>query len=200
MRAKKPVPVECRGDGAARITLYSKGEAFTVLIDTEDLQRVLEHTWYILHRPHTKYAATTIRLPDGSQTTRLLHRFLTNAPDGLDVDHWRTFDGLDNRQLNLRVVSTQKNIFNRRGLGANNTSGYRGVSWHKGTGKFEARVEVAGQACYLGLYLTAEEAGQVAAAFRKELERLNITAGPEALQLAKEFRKKYRESKLPKAA
>jgi len=45
-----------------------------------------------------------------------------------------------------------------------NSSGYEGVSWHKGGGKWTARIRAGGSYRHLGLFETAEEA---AAAYRR---------------------------------
>lgn len=51
----------------------------------------------------------------------------------------------------------------------NNTSGFRGVSFHKRTSKWQAYVKHRGIAIFLGYFDNAQLAGQVAQAKRKEL-------------------------------
>ena len=54
---------------------------------------------------------------------------------------------------------TTKSIQQRnKGIYKNNTSGYKGVNYHKSTGKYQASIK-DGKQIYLGLYPTAEEAG-----------------------------------------
>lgn len=43
---------------------------------------------------------------------------------------------------------------------SSNTSGYKGVSWHKKRKKWTAEIQADGRRKYLGLYTTAEEAHQ----------------------------------------
>lgn len=56
-----------------------------------------------------------------------------------------------------------------------NTSGYRGVSWHKGAQKWGAYIRVNGARHYLGLYDTAEQASE---AYALEASRLRLPPDP----------------------
>jgi hypothetical protein len=50
-----------------------------------------------------------------------------------------------------------------------NTSGYKGVSKHKETGKWDARITAKGKQYYLGLFHTKEEAYNAYCKKEKEL-------------------------------
>jgi hypothetical protein len=67
-----------------------------------------------------------------------------------EVDHVNG-DGLDNRKSNLQIVSHAENIRKSR-VQKNNTSGFRGVSWHKGDRRWQAFVEVDNIRKYLGSF------------------------------------------------
>lgn len=71
------------------------------------------------------------------------------------IDH---IDGnrSNNAIANLRVVSNRTNGENRRQANRNNATRMLGTRLHKKSGKFEARIGVAGQLVYLGLHETAE--------------------------------------------
>lgn len=74
------------------------------------------------------------------------------------VDH-RNGDHADNRLANLRIANDRQNSFNRRkSLGK--SSVYRGVTWHRGCGKWQAAICVAGQDTYLGLFESEVEAAR----------------------------------------
>ncbi|HUB72809.1 MAG TPA: HNH endonuclease [Solirubrobacteraceae bacterium] len=88
-------------------------------------------------------------------------------PDDPEVDHVNG-NRLDNRRVNLRVASHSENMQNRHGLTATNTSGYRGVSWHKRRRKWIAYAQLDGRAYYLGYFDTAEEADEAVKAWRAE--------------------------------
>jgi hypothetical protein len=77
-------------------------------------------------------------------------------------------DPSNNRLVNLREVTHSQNHVNMKPQ-VNNTSGYLGVDWHKGTGKWRARV----QKVHLGLFSTKEEAIAAATKYRNNiLERI----------------------------
>lgn len=73
------------------------------------------------------------------------------------VDH---IDGdrANNAIRNLRVVDNRTNSENRKRANKNNARGLLGVSFHKRTGKFQARIRVDGRLIYLGLHDTPEVA------------------------------------------
>lgn len=66
----------------------------------------------------------------GSSKIRL-HRFITNCPKGMVVDHING-DTLDNRMRNLKITTQSENSKNRQdsmhyGITARNKTGYRGL-------------------------------------------------------------------------
>jgi hypothetical protein len=63
----------------------------------------------------------------------------------------------DNRITNLRECTNSQNLHNR-GNPANNRTGYKGVYRYKDTSRFVAQIWLDGQAIYLGVWDTAEEA------------------------------------------
>ncbi len=73
-----------------------------------------------------------------------------------EIDH---INGIrdDNRFANLRQATRQENKCNSL-KHANNTSGYKGVHWDKGTRKWRAQVYEGGKKFHLGLFETPEEA------------------------------------------
>jgi hypothetical protein len=74
------------------------------------------------------------------------------------VDH-ENRNKLDNRRSNLRSASHRQNQGNKN-LQANNTSGYKGVSWHKQARRWRAGIRHYGKSEYLGLYDTTKEAAR----------------------------------------
>lgn len=64
---------------------------------------------------------------------------------------------LDNTQKNLREVTHQCNTRNTK-IRSDNTSGMKGVSWFKGSGKWGAYICVGGREVYLGVYACYIEA------------------------------------------
>lgn len=76
------------------------------------------------------------------------------------VDHIN-LNKLDNTRQNLRVVNRSQNGANRNIL-SNNKSGFKGVSFHKKTGKWQADIAsgILHQKQYIGLFNTPEEAAK----------------------------------------
>jgi hypothetical protein len=81
------------------------------------------------------------------------------------VDHI-DFNKLNNRRSNLRIVTRAMNSQHRQALGS---TGLRGVTLHRGTGKWQAAVSHLGKSYYCGLFSSAEEAGKAAHAMRDRL-------------------------------
>lgn len=124
------------------------------LIDAADSALVLPRTWHVLNMGERWYAAS------GWGHARVyLHRFLTDAPKGMSVDHVNG-DGLDNRQANLRICNQSQNTSNssRKKTPA---SGFRGVWLDSHGGKdrpWRAKITVNRRNVHLGSFATAEEA------------------------------------------
>ena len=94
----------------------------------------------------------------------LLHRLLAQAfipnPEGKPfVDH---IDGdpLNNCLSNLRWATATENQRNSKKR-KDNTSEFKGVSFHKATGKWRVRIKVDGKEKHLGYFHTPEEAAAV---------------------------------------
>lgn len=90
-----------------------------------------------------------------------MHRVITNASNGMDVDHING-NGLDNRKENLRICTTEQNMANQKKR-INNTSGYKGVSYHKhrtSYKKWQARLNINKKLVTVGYYATPEEAAR----------------------------------------
>jgi hypothetical protein len=83
------------------------------------------------------------------------------------VDHING-DKLDNRIENLRAATVGQNQHNRK-TNANNTSGYKGVSWSKAQKKWAARITLERKNIHLGYFANVEEAAEVVRKAREEL-------------------------------
>lgn len=139
-------------DGITVITVKLPGGELTeTVIDVADLPVADEmpNTWWVNGNGYVQSAFTR----HGKRQFVQLHRLLVDAPM---VDHINR-NRLDNRRANLRTASYSLNSFNRR-MQLNNTSGYRGVWWHKEAKCWTARIQENGTKRYLGWFATAEEA------------------------------------------
>lgn len=138
-----------------RITLTRN--QFTI-VDDEDSERLNTHKWNALWKPDIQsfYAVRSVYGGNERQRIIRMHREIMSAPNDLEVDHIN-HDTLDNRRENLRVCTNGQNQANRR-LGRDNTSGYKGVSWHRDCGKWVAQINFNGKRKHIGLFTTAIEA------------------------------------------
>lgn len=137
-------------------TNIKTGESFVILIDKEDLPILRAHKWFCRRRGKNVYLES--RTPKGNIS---FHREVMGLTfgDGKMVDHIN-MNGLDNRRINLRLTNRTENARNR-GIPANNTSGYKGVSLIKSINRYQVTVCVDGKNYNLGRYETAEEAAKM---------------------------------------
>jgi hypothetical protein len=75
----------------------------------------------------------------------------------------------DNRIVNLRLATCQENHQNQSSPQTNNTSGFRGVTWHKQHRKWMAQIMVNGKHKHLGYFDTAEQASEAYVTAKREL-------------------------------
>lgn len=87
----------------------------------------------------------------------MLHRWMMNAPEGMQVDHING-NGLDCRRANMRVCSVKENHRNVRKQGCPTSSRFKGVTWDKNRNKWMAKIKVDGRAKFLGRYDFEESA------------------------------------------
>jgi hypothetical protein len=135
---------------------------YAIQIDGEDFERISAHKWSVYEFGAGMFYATT----SVNSRTVYMHRFLMDAPSGIEVDH-KDGDGLNNRrQSNLRLATHMQNLANQH-LSRANTSGYRGVVRTR-CGKWHAQIKHRGKHISCGNYETREDAA--AARIQKEQE------------------------------
>lgn len=116
------------------------------LVDDEDFEFLSQWKWYF----NCGYAVR------GASPKTLMHRVISGAKAGQDTDHINR-NRLDNTRSNLRCVSRAENAVNRPKQ-SNNTSGYKGVSWHKAQKKWVAFVVFSKKSKTLGYFSNKEDA------------------------------------------
>ena len=112
------------------------------------------------------------RKPDGLATRfgrihRLIWVWMTGDDLGTDVIDHINGDPYDNRWVNLRRCTRAQNQMNR-GDNANNTSGYKGVTWNWRDQRWQVHIGFMGRVIYLGCYDDPDEAHDV---YLEEAER-----------------------------
>lgn len=93
----------------------------------------------------------------------LHHGYVPNEIDHINGDR------SDNRIENLRETTRSQNQYNK-GMCKSNTSGHRGVSWHRKSNAWQVRVDVAGKRHMIGYFKDLDAA---AAAAKEARERLH---------------------------
>lgn len=144
-------PIRIEGD-LAYVPLTKGYEA---VIDAADVCLVENFNWYAdTSHGHTVYARRNVN--NGKPCSIKMHRVITGCEEGLLVDH-KDCNGLNNRRSNLRIADHAENARNTRSR-KNNTSGFKGVSLHKGTGKWHATIWYHGKIIFLGAFTKPEDA------------------------------------------
>jgi len=127
------------------------GKTLKILVDTIDLSLINRHKWSINSRGYVQ------RKEENPRKHYLLHREILNVTESKClVDHING-NKLDNRRANLRLATPSQNQANAK-KSKNNTSGFKGVSWHASSQKFQARLCFNRKLIALGLFKTAIEA------------------------------------------
>lgn len=131
-----------------------------VTVDECDKDFVQTRHWVRVKTRHGKMYVRTVSSPSqGNRVSVLLHRAITQAPFGLQVDH-RNGDTLDNRRKNLRVVTAMVNQQGFRTKQPNTRSRYRGVSWLPHNKKWQAKITLEKKQIYLGIFRSEQEAAE----------------------------------------
>ena len=100
---------------------------------------------------------------NGKRTTKTIHKlvadaFLENLENKPCVDHIDN-DRLNNNISNLRWATNKENSRNKI-LSIKNTSGFKGVSFHKKANKWQAQITIDGIKIYIGSFENIEDAKQ----------------------------------------
>ncbi len=123
-------------------------------VEDDDFEWCAGYHW---HRTSTGYAYRQERQADGRLKNIRMHRELTAAPSGMDVDHING-DRIDNQRGNLRLATRSDNLKNKTKRRSDNKSGVTGVFRHATEPKWTAQIHIAGKAKHLGLYAEFDDA------------------------------------------
>ena len=122
------------------------------LVDDCDYEYLMQWKWQFHQEGNRRTGYAARRETIGEKCNRVyMHRLVVARSgamaDGKQVDHVDG-DGLNNCRSNLRPSTTSQNHANRR-VNRNNTSGFKGVSWNRQAGKFEAHITVLRRKAHL---------------------------------------------------
>lgn len=122
------------------------------IIDDVDFENVSKFKWHCFSQKG--YVGRDSSRTEGKKKI-LLHRFIMNPPESMEVDHING-DVLDNRRCNLRICTHMQNCSN-----------HKGYSNHKGVYKIKnrplkkpyiAQIMVNGKHIHVGYFKSLEEA------------------------------------------
>jgi len=121
---------------------------------------------------HEQYGYLRVYV-DGKRLSTGAHRvayelLVGEIPNGALIDHLCHVTACVN-PAHLRVATAKQNQEHRKGAQANSGTGVRGVSWHRGAGKWEAQVTHNQRKKYLGLFTSVEDATAAVTAYRNEV-------------------------------
>lgn len=129
------------------------GQYFAI-VDKDDYALIKKYNWSL---DRDKYVLTYSTI--GKHKRMKLHRYLTNCPDNMVVDHIN-HQPLDNRRSNLRICTQKENVRNQRKYPEGRTSKYKGVHWNKAKNKWHAQIKIRPKTIYLGLYNHEDDAAE----------------------------------------
>lgn len=168
--------------------IVNKLKGITTILDDDDYDKFSKYRWYsFMHKGKTKniYAYRVFQI--NKKIYRLaLHREIMGIGKGEEKIHIDHINGnsLDNRKINLRRATASQNVQNSTMLKVN-TSGYKGVTYHKGSNMWHAQTHHLKKNFYIGSYKTKEEAA--IAYYRKTKELFGEFVNKEVEKIALEL-------------
>lgn len=128
----------------------SQGEF--AIVDNKNFEWLSQWKWNARWAKHTKsfYAIRGKRIDSKFYEISMAREILgLKKDDKRQADHIN-HNTLDNRERNLRIVTSQQNTFNRKNI--------KGYTWNKIRRKYQARISMCGRSLSLGYFDTAKEA------------------------------------------
>jgi hypothetical protein len=155
-------------------------------ISPNDFGKVSKYKWYLRK---DGYAACTSRVGGNNI---LMHRFITRAPAGINIDHING-NRLDNRRENLRFATQKENCQNAKGK----RGGLKGIYYHPRDKNWIANIGMDGKTHFIGAYNNPEDAAlaydSAALYYFKEFAKINypsIPTSPHSIEQLRNMNKK----------
>jgi hypothetical protein len=125
------------------VKIFFENKSKFGLIDFKDFKLVRNYRWNIIEGKTIDYIITNIKLENGKQNHKGLHRFLLPDREGLMIDH-KNRNGLDNRRNNIRYCTKSQNSMNSKKI-LGTSSEYKGVSWCSGKNRWKVTIKLHGK-------------------------------------------------------
>lgn len=138
------------------------GSGHAALVDDNYYELVSQYPWHVRSKGRTFYAKRKWR-ENGVQHTQGMHSLITGWPY---VDH-RDHNGLNNQWYNLREATQPQNSWNES-KGPGTSSQYKGVTWRRDAGKWQAQIKVHYRNHYLGCFADEIDAARAYDAAARE--------------------------------
>jgi len=129
------------------------------LVDDDDFEMLMQHqtVWCAIHKRDKKITGVLSRSKISGDNV-YMHRVILglNKFDNRQADHVNG-DPLNNQAFNLRIVSQNQNMMNKRAH-TNGSSKFKGVSWTKNICKWIAQIRKDNKLYNLGYYTNEVDA------------------------------------------
>ncbi|WP_129598445.1 HNH endonuclease [Anaerophilus nitritogenes] len=142
-------------NGTTEIEIINlKGEHIITKFNTKHLNNVKKYKWYYNKNLGEGYVHGYNSF---TGERAYLHRIVMGVENDEDVVDHINRNTLDNRDMNLRIVTSQDNARNRR-ISIRNSTGVNGVSWDNTYQKYISRICVNYRYINLGYFDDIEDA------------------------------------------
>lgn len=118
--------------------------------DLDDYDKIKDYCWCESH-VQSGYIVVSANEPDTHKIIKM-HQLIYGGP----CDH-ADRNPLNNRKSNLRAATYSQQNMNR-GMQKNNTSGFKGIYWMKGSEKWQVSININKQKTHLGCFVNKEDA------------------------------------------
>jgi hypothetical protein len=131
------------------------------MVDDDLYDWLNQWKWYYKEQSdgHGGYAARTLNAVWGGpwpNKTLRMHELILPPPPGYETDH-SDINKLNNQRNNLRLATKSQQRWNES-MRSTNSSGYKGIYWHKRDKKWRVQLGVNYKKVYIGNYAKLEDA------------------------------------------
>lgn len=126
------------------------------IVDDCNYEWLSKYKWYAKKDKNTYYAVRNSNNENSKQKLIFMHREIIKTSANKQTDH-RNGNGLDNREINIRICTNSQNNQNRHKVWGK--SMFRGVSWYKRYEKWQVKIRL-GKLIHCGYFHTEIEAAR----------------------------------------